>query len=76
MRKLILLNGWGGTDKALAEFESDRALIQQILERKASELPTWTEETVMSVLCTGPGGSVSELYEALLAQGLSIGAIY
>ena len=30
----------------------------------------------MSVLCTGPGGSVAELYEAVLAQGLTIGAVY
>lgn len=30
----------------------------------------------MSVLCTGPGGSVAELYEAVLAQGLSVGAVY
>lgn len=60
----------------LAEFASDRGLIQQTLERKVDELPIWTEEILMSALCTGPGASVSELYESVLPQGLSVGAVY
>lgn len=76
LRNLFHLNGGSGSAPALVEFGTDRVLIQQTLERKVAELPIWTEEMVMSVLCTGPGGSVSELYEAVLAQGLSIGAVY
>jgi hypothetical protein len=55
---------------------SDRGLIQQTIEKKVGELPIWTEELVMSALCASPGGSVSELYEAVLTQGLSVGAVY
>jgi hypothetical protein len=65
-----------GSAQGLNEFTSDRRLIQQTMEKNVAELPIWTEEMVMSVLCTNPGGSVTELYEALLAQGLSIGAVY
>jgi len=65
-----------GQNQALNEFASDRKLIQETLEKKVEELPIWTEETVMSVLCTGPGGSVSDLYESVLPQGLTIGAVY
>ena len=65
-----------GPAQSLAEITSDRRLVQSTLEQKVAELPIWTEEMLMSVLCTGPGGSVAELYEAVLAQGLSIGAVY
>jgi len=61
---------------ALAELSSDRRLIQQTIEKKVSELPIWTEELVMSALCASSGCSISELYEAVLTQGLSIGAVY
>ncbi|HXW95882.1 MAG TPA: hypothetical protein VEJ19_09275 [Nitrososphaerales archaeon] len=73
--QLFHLNGEGDTSN-LSEFGSDRGMIQQLLEKKVAQLPIWTEEMVMAVLCTEPGGSVSELYEAVLAQGLSIGAVY
>jgi hypothetical protein len=76
LQKLFHSKGENGSTQGLSEVASDRRLIQQMLEKKISELPTWTEETVMSVLCTEPGGSVAELYEAVLAQGLSIGAVY
>ncbi len=65
-----------GSLQGLGELISDRRLIQQTMEKKVAELPIWTEEMVMSVLCTGPGGSVAELYEAVLPQGLSVGAVY
>jgi hypothetical protein len=74
--RLFHSNGEDGPTQILAEFASDRRLVQQTLEKKVDELPIWTEELLMSVLCTGPGGSVAELYEAVLAQGLSIGAVY
>lgn len=68
--------GENGLTAGLTEFATDRRLVQQTLEKKVAELPIWTEELLMTVLCSGPGGSVAELYEAVLAQGLSIGAVY
>ena len=76
LQRLFHSKGENGAAQGLTEFASDRRLVQQTLEKKVAELPIWTEEMLMSVLCTGPGGSVAELYEALLAQGLSIGAVY
>jgi len=76
LQRLFRSKGEEGATQGLTEFTSDRRLIQQTLEKKVAELPIWTEEMVMSVLCTSPGGSVAELYEAMLAQGLGIGAVY
>ena len=76
IQKLFHSKEENGLTQGLTEFASDRRLVQQTLEKKAAELPIWTEEMLMAVLCTGPGGSVAELYEAVLAQGLSIGAVY
>jgi hypothetical protein len=76
LQKLFRSKSENGQAQSLSEVVSDRGLILQTLEKKVAELPIWTEEMVMSVLCTGPGGSVAELYEAVLAQGLSVGAIY
>ena len=76
LQKLFHSKSEDGQSQSLTEVASDRGLIQQTLEKKVAELPIWTEEMLMSVLCTGPGGSVAELYEAVLAQGLSVGAIY
>ena len=76
LQMLFHSKGESGLAQGLTEFATDRRLVQQTLERKVAELPIWTEEILMSVLCTGPGGSVAELYEAVLAQGLSIGAVY
>lgn len=76
LQKLFHSKGGDSLTQSLTEFISDRRLVQQTIEKKVAELPIWTEEMLMSVLCTGPGGSVAELYEAVLAQGLSIGAVY
>ena len=76
LQKLFHSKDENGLAQVLTEFASDRRLIQQTLDRKVAGLPIWTEEMLMSVLCTGPGGSVAELYEAILGQGLSIGAVY
>ena len=76
LQRLFRSKEENGVSQGLTEFVSDRRLVQQTLEKKVAELPIWTEEMLMSVLCTGPGGSVAELYEAVLAQGLSIGAVY
>ena len=76
LQSLFHSNSGNDSSQALGELASDRKLIQQTLETKVAELPIWTEEMVMSVLCAGPGGSVAELYEAMLGQGLGIGAVY
>ncbi len=76
LQKLFHSKEENGTAQSLTELASDRRLVQQTIEKHVAELPIWTEEMLMSVLCTGPGGSVAELYEAVLAQGLSIGAVY
>ena len=76
LQNLFHLTPPNGSTKNLTEFATDKSLVQQTLERKITELPIWTEEKVMSALCTSPGGSVTELYEAVLSQGLTIGAVY
>ena len=76
LQGLFRSKGEGGLAQGLTEFASDRMMVQQTLEKKVAELPIWTEEMLMSVLCTGPGGSVAELYESVLAQGLTVGAVY
>ncbi len=54
----------------------DRKLAVSILARQLSDLPTWTEEVVVNALCSSTGGSVAEIYESVLANGLSVGALY
>jgi len=76
LQRLFHLTPQNGSTKNLTEFCSDKSLVQQTLEKKVEGLPIWTEEKVMSVLCSGLGGSVSELHEAMLSQGLSVGAVY
>jgi len=76
LQSLFHLTPRNGSTRNLTEFGTDKSLVQQTLEKKIGELPIWTEERVMSALCTGPGGSVTELYEAVMTQGLTIGAVY
>lgn len=76
LQKLFHSKAENGPSPGLNELCSDRKLIQLTLEKKIADLPIWTEEMVMSVMCTSAGGSVAEVYEAVLAQGLSIGAVY
>ena len=76
LQMLFHLRPRNGSARNLTEFGSDKSLVRQTLERKVEELPIWTEEKVMAVLCSGLGGSVSELHEAVLSQGLSVGAVY
>jgi hypothetical protein len=60
----------------MGEFLTDRRLVVTAFERALAALPTWTEEMVMTVLCSSAGGSVAEIHEKVLAQGLSVGAVY
>jgi hypothetical protein len=65
-----------GRVQGIGEFVTDRRLVETAFEKALVELPTWTEEMVMAVLCSSAGGSVAEIYESVLAQGLSVGAVY
>jgi hypothetical protein len=65
-----------GRIQGLEEYATDKKLVEVILQRNMTELPTWTEEMVMAVLCSTAGGSATEIYESVLAQGLSVGAVY
>lgn len=76
IQKLFRSKAEAGSVLGLGDLAGDRTLVESTLERKVAELPIWTEEMVMSVLCTAPGGSIAEIYEAILAQGLSVGAVY
>jgi len=76
LQKIFHLKSENGSMEGVSDFGTDRSLIQSTLDKKISEMPIWTEEMIMSVLCSGPGGSIAEIYEAVLAQGLSVGAVY
>lgn len=65
-----------GMARGLGDFASDKRLVELTLVKRLTELPTWTEEMVMTVLCSSAGESVAEIYEGVFAQGLSVGAVY
>jgi hypothetical protein len=65
-----------GSFSAIGDYASDKKLVTSALEQAHRELPTWTEEVVMGVLCSSSGGSVADIYESVIAQGLSVGAVY
>ncbi len=65
-----------GKVQGLRDYAADRRLVRSAVEKVVRQLPTWTEEVVMGVLCSSPGGSVADIYEGVLAQGLSVGAVY
>jgi hypothetical protein len=46
------------------------------LARLIKELPSWTDELVMKTLCSGTGGSVQDVHEQILSQGLGMEASY
>ena len=47
-----------------------------MIKKMVSELPNWTEELIMQTLCSGIGGSASEVYERVMSQGLGMSATY
>jgi hypothetical protein len=61
---------------ALGGYQIDKHGAELVLGKMISELPNWTEELIMQTMCSGIGGSASEVYERLLAQGLGISSIY
>ncbi len=58
------------------EYELNRERVMTYLMNVLKELPTWTEELVMKSLCSGVGGSVEDVYEQIMTQGLGIEAAY
>jgi predicted Zn-ribbon and HTH transcriptional regulator len=76
LRRLFHAGAGDGDGRGLRECVADRRLVKLTLERQIAELPTWTEEVVMAVMCSSPGKSVAEIYENVRTQGVSVGAIY
>lgn len=76
LKRLFRARVGSDTARALSEIAADRRLVELTLEKVLANLPTWTEEVVMSVLCSVDGGSVADIYESLLGQGFSVGAVY
>jgi hypothetical protein len=65
-----------GEATGLDEFANDKKLVEVILQRVVDDFPTWTEERVMSILCSTAGGSAAEICEGVPTQSLSVGAVY
>lgn len=81
-RMMVVVAGEPGTagqnvgGSPSGEYQIDRHTVAVILEKMISELPNWTEELIMQTLCSGIGGSASEVYERLMTQGLGISSVY
>lgn len=58
------------------DYELKKERVISYLMSMLKELPTWTEELVMKSLCSGMGGSVEDVYEQIMPQGLGIEAAY
>lgn len=56
------------------DLNKERALAY--LASMLKELPSWTDELVMRSLCSGLGGSVEDVHEQVMSQGLGIEAAY
>jgi hypothetical protein len=60
-----------------SEFQwGEKGRVESVLEKVVAELPTWTEELVMNAVCTSTGVSVADIYESMLAKGLTMGGVY
>lgn len=59
-----------------AGYQVDKQAAETMLDNLLTELPNLTEEIVMHALCSGIGGSASEVYERVIAQGLGMSATY
>jgi len=57
-------------------YQVDRQTAETIVAGLLDQLPNLTEEIVMNTLCSGIGGSASEIYEKVLTQGLGMSATY
>ncbi|MDG6996053.1 MAG: hypothetical protein JRN52_09020 [Nitrososphaerota archaeon] len=73
-----ILDGVAAPSKILGyvEYDLKRDRATTFLNDLLKELPTWTEEMVMKSLCSGMGGSVEDVYERIMFQGLGIEAAY
>ena len=57
-------------------YQISRQSAEAMIEGLLAELPNLTEEVIMNTLCSGIGGSASEVYERVIAQGLGMSATY
>lgn len=58
------------------DYDLDKDRTMAFLAEILDELPSWTEELVMKSLCSGAGGSVEDVHEKIISQGLGIQAAY
>jgi len=65
-----------GQNHTSATYQIDKQAAAAMVDKLLTELPNLTEEIVMHALCSGIGGSASEVYERVIAQGLGMSATY
>ena len=58
------------------DYELSKERTVSFLVNVLKELPTRTDELVMNSLCSGTGGSVEDIHEQILSQGLGMEASY
>jgi hypothetical protein len=73
-----ILDGNATPSKVLdyTDYDLSKERTLAFMSSMIEELPTWTDELVMRSLCSGTGGSVEDLHEQILSQGLGIEAAY
>ena len=62
--------------QGFTEYTLDKQRVMASLAEHIEALPTWTEELVMRALCTETGGSVEEIHEQIITQGVGLAAAY
>ena len=73
-----ILDGETTPSKVLGytDFDLNKERTIEYLVRILEELPSRTDELVMKSLCSGMGGSVEDVHEQVMPQGLGIEAAY
>ncbi len=71
-----ILPATSDTSRVAAEYKIDRQAAEAALKELSSELPSRTEELIMRTLCSGMGGSASEVYERVMSLGLGMSTTY
>jgi hypothetical protein len=59
-----------------SSYQVDKQTAELMLDKLLADLPNLTEEIIMHTLCSGIGGSASEVYERVIGQGLGMSATY
>jgi len=74
--KLLGPNNHRAHNGSHVSYEVDVAKVHQALGDSIEDIPSWTEEQLMSVLCSEAGASAAELYDQVDSHDLTIGALY